>query len=206
MRASGSGRLLGGKPDGLGELLGEPVDGLLGCDLLAGRILDLDCPAGHAHVISEDTSPETPCWLANAIPLSFGTTKGVPVAQISVNGRQASAAVDTGAAICFAAPSLLADTPVSVAMGIFIPPLAGLQPNCTLSRLAWAAANPFDVVAAAVPPALAPLLAGLELQAILGGDLLMGSETLFDFRAQSGVVLLSSPKRSRSRPEQFSSF
>ena len=45
-------------------------------------------------------------------------------------------------------------------------------------------ASPVDVAAAAAPPALAPLLAGLGLQAILGGDLLMGSEVLFDFRAR----------------------
>src|SRR5262245_22843971 len=52
-----------GNPDSLSELLGEPVDGLLGCDLLAGRILDLDCAAGRAHIISNDASPTTPCWL-----------------------------------------------------------------------------------------------------------------------------------------------
>src|SRR5262245_39023483 len=98
-----------GSPDSLSELVGARVDGLLGCNLLAGRIIDLDCPAGRVHVISGDTSPATPCWLANAIPLPFSTTMGVAVAQLSVNGRQASAVVDTGAAICFVSPSLIGD-------------------------------------------------------------------------------------------------
>ena len=73
-----------GDPDDLGELLGQPVDGLLGCDLLAGRILDLDCPGGRAYVTSGDTNHGTPCWLANSIALPFDTTIGVPVAQLSV--------------------------------------------------------------------------------------------------------------------------
>jgi hypothetical protein len=183
-----------GSPDSLSELLGEAVDGLLGCDLLAGRILDLDCPAGRAHVISGDTSPATPCWLANAIPLSFSTTMGVPVAQLSVNGRQALAAVDTGAAICFAVPSLLTDTPVIGRHHEFHPAIGRFETDVHLASVGLGGGtSPVDVPAAAAPPALAPLLAGLELQAILGGDLLMGSEILFDFRAESGVVLLSSP-------------
>ena len=182
-----------GSPDSLSELLGEPVDGLLGCNLLAGRILDLDCPAGRAYVISDDAYPATPCWLANAIPLPFSTTMGVPVAQLSVNGQQASAAVDTGAAVCFAAPSLLAGTPVIGRHQDFHPGIGRFETDLHLVSIGLGGgASPFAVRAAAAPPALAPRLAGLGLQAILGGELLMGSETLFDFRTQSGVVLLSS--------------
>ena len=176
---------LAGGPDGLGELLGAPIDGLLGCDLLAGCILDLDCPAGRAHLISGDTSPETPCWLANAIALSFSTAMGVPVAQFLVNGRQASAAIDTGAAICFAAPSLVADTPVIGRHHGFHPAIGRFESDLHLVSIdLGGGASPVDVAAAAAPPALTPLLTGLGLQAILGGDLLMGSEILFDFRAE----------------------
>ena len=183
-----------GGPDSLSELLGAPVDGLLGCDLLAGRILDLDCPAGRAHVISRDTSPATPCWLANAIALSFSTTKGVPVAQLSVNGQQVAAAIGTGAAVCFAAPSLFAATPIIGRHHNFHAAIGPFETDLHLVSIGLAGgASPVDVAVAAAPSALAPLLARLELQAILGGDLLMGSETLFDFRAESGVVLLSSP-------------
>jgi hypothetical protein len=183
-----------GGPDSLSELPGAPVDGLLGCDLLAGRILDLDCPAGRAHVISRDTSPATPCWLANAIALSFSTTKRVPVAQLSVNGQRVAAAVDTGAAAFFAAPSLLADRPVIGRHHNFHAAIGRFETDLHLVSIGLAGgASPVDVAVAAAPSALAPLLARLELQAILGGDLLMGSETLFDFRAESGVALLSSP-------------
>ena len=192
-----------GSPDSLSELLGAPVDGLLGCDLLAGRILDLDCPAGRAHVISGDTSPATPCWLANAIALSFSTTKGVPVAQLSVNGRQTSAAVDTGAAVCFVAPSLIGDAAAIGRHRDFHPAIGPFETDLHLVSIdLGGGASPVDVAAAAAPPALAPLLAGLGLQAILGGDLLMGSETLFDFRAESGVVLLSSREQVRRAPAQ----
>ena len=181
-----------GGPNGLVET----VDGLLGCDLLAGRILDLDCPAGRAHVISNDANPETPCWLANAIALSFTTTTGVPVAQILVNGQQVAAAVDTGAAVCFAARSLLAGTPVVGRHLDFHPGVGRFETDLHLVSIGLGGgASPVDVAVAAAPPALAPLLAGLGLQAILGGDVLMGSEILFDFRVQSGVVLLSSLER-----------
>jgi hypothetical protein len=182
-----------GSPDSLGELLGKPVDGLLGCDLLAGRILDLDCPAGRAHLISRDTSPETPCWLAHAIALPFSTIKGVPVAQLSVNGQQVAAAVDTGAAVCFVAPLLIGDAAAIGHHLEFHPAIGRFEADLHLVSIdLGGGASPVDVAAAAAPPALAPLLAGLGLQAILGGDLLMGSEILFDFRVQSGVVLLSS--------------
>ena len=187
-----------GSPDSLTELLGEPVDGLLGYDLLAGRILDLNCPAGRAHVISRDTSPATPCWLANAIPLSFSTTMGVPVAQISINGQQASAAVDTGAAVCFVAPSLIGDAAAIGRHRDFHPAIGWFETDLHLVSIGLGSGMPFEVRAAAAPPALEPLLAGLGLQAILGGELLMASETIFDFRAQSGVVLLSSLEHFRS--------
>jgi hypothetical protein len=192
-----------GNPAGLGELLGAPVDGLLGCNLLAGRILDLDCPAGRAYVISGDTSPATPCWLANSIPLSFSTKKGVPVARFSVNGRQTSAAVDTGAAVCFVAPSLFGDAAAIGHHLDFHPAIGQFETDLHLVSIdLGGGASLVDVAAAAAPPALAPLLAGLGLQAILGGDLLMGSEVLFDFRAESGVVLLSSREQVRRAPAQ----
>jgi hypothetical protein len=192
-----------GSPDSLSELLGEPVDGLLGCGLLAGRILDLDCPGGRAYAISGDTSPATPCWLANAIALSFSTTKGVPVAQLSVNGQQVAAAVDTGAAVCFATPSLLSDTSPIGRHRDFHPGFGWFEADLHLVSIdLGGGARPVDVAAAAAPPALAPLLAGLGLQAILGGNLLMGSETLFDFRAESGVVLMSSRKQVRRAKAQ----
>jgi hypothetical protein len=204
-----------GGPGGWGELLGEPIDGLLGCDLLAGRILDLDCPGDRAFVTSGDTSPETPCWLANAIALSFSTTRGVPVAQLSVNRQQASTAIDTGAAVCFATPSLLADTPVVGRHQDFHPYTGRFESDLHLLSIDFGdGASPVDVAAGSAPPALAPFLAELGLQATLGGDLLMKSEVLFDFRAQSGVVLLSSldhfrsvsgqpcdEQRSRSQPQ-----
>jgi len=44
-----------------------------------------------------------------ADPLSFSTTRGIPVTQISVNGQLAAAVVDNGATACFAAPSLIGD-------------------------------------------------------------------------------------------------
>jgi hypothetical protein len=192
-----------GNPDRLGELLGSPIDGLLGCDLLAGRILDLDCPAGRAHLISGDTSPETPCWLANAIPLSFSTAMGVPVVQLSVNGRQAAAGVDTGAAVCFAAPFLLANTTLLGRHHDFHPGFGRFETDLHLVSIDLGdGASPVDVAAAAAPPALTPLLPGLGLQAILGGDLLMGSEVLFDFRVEFGVVLLSSREQVRQAPAQ----
>ena len=116
-----------GNPDSLSELLGEPVDGLLGCDLLAGRILDLNCPAGRAHVISDDANPETPCWLANAIPLPVSRAMGVPIAQISVNGRQASAAsIPVPPSALHPRTCWRARIP-SAAMTIFIPALAALD-------------------------------------------------------------------------------
>ena len=164
-----------GSPDSLGELLGEPVDGLLGCDLLAGRILDLDCPAGHAYpVISGDTSPRN-AMLAprgRAIALSFSTTKGVPVAQFSVNGRQAAAAVETGAAVCFAAPSLLADAAVIGRHHDLHPAIGWFETDLHLVSIDLGdGASPVDVAAAAAPPATWPRFSRVwGWQAILGGD------------------------------------
>jgi len=192
-----------GSPDSLGELLGAPIDGLLGCDLLAGRILDLDCRAGCAHVTSDDASPTTPCWLANAISLPFSMTKGVPVAQISINGRRKSAAVDTGAAVCFAASPLLAGTSPIDRHRDFHPGFGRFETDLHFASIGLGrGARLFDVAVAAAPPALDPLLKGLGLQVILGGDLLMGSEVLFDFRTESGAVLLSSREQIRRAPAQ----
>ena len=66
-------------PDSLSELLGGPVDGLLGCDLLAGRILDLDCAAGHAHIISDDASPDTPWRRSRSVGRTSPSEIAVPL-------------------------------------------------------------------------------------------------------------------------------
>ena len=187
-----------GNPNSLSQLLGEPVDGLLGCDLLASRILDLNCPAGRAHVISDDANPEMPCWLANAIPLPVSRTMGVPIAQISVNGRQASAAVDTGASVCFASPHLLEGTHPIGRHDDFHPGIGRFTTDLHLASI-HLGNEEYSVCfpVAAAPASMVPLLAGLRLAAILGGDLVTGAETLFDFRSGSGVVLLSSPEHVR---------
>jgi hypothetical protein len=187
-----------GNPNSLSQFLGEPVDGLLGCDLLASRILDLNCPAGRAHVISDDASPEMPCWLANAIPLPVSMTMGVPIAQISVNGRQASAAVDTGASVCFASPHLLEGTHPIGRHDDFHPGIGRFTTALHLASI-HLGNEEYSVClpVAAAPASMLPLLAGLRLAVILGGDLVTGAETLFDFRSGSGVVLLSSPKHVR---------
>ena len=187
-----------GNPNSLSELLGEPVDGLLGCDLLASRILDLNCPAGRAHVISDDANPEMPCWLANAIPLPVSRTMGVPIAQISVNGRQVSAAVDTGASVCFASPHLLEGTHPIGRHDDFHPGIGRFTTDLHLASI-HLGNEEYSVCfpVAAAPASMVPLLAGLRLAAILGGDLVTGAETLFDFRSGSGVVLLSSPEHVR---------
>ena len=187
-----------GNPNRLGELLGEPVDGLLGCDLLASRILDLNCPAGRAHVISDDASPEMPCWLANAISLPISRTMGMPIAQISINGHQVSAAVGTGASVCFAAPHLLEGAHPIGRHDDFHPGIGRFTTDLHLASI-HLGNEEYSVCfpVAAAPASMVPLLAGLRLAAILGGDLVTGAETLFDFRSGSGVVLLSSPEHVR---------
>ena len=121
---------------------------------------------------------------------------GVPVAQLSVNGQHAAAAVDTSAAVCFAAASLVGDAAEIGRYRDFHPAIGRFEADLHLvSICVGGGAGLVDVAAAAAPPALTQFLAEAVLEAILGGDLLMGSETLFDFRVQSGVVLLSSLER-----------
>ena len=174
-----------GSPDSLGELLGAPVDGLLGCDLLAGRILDLDCPAGRAHVISEDTSPDNAVLACErdcaAVQHDKGRSGRADLGQwaTSIGGRR----YRCRRLLCRTVPACGHARHRSSSR--FSPRLGRFETDLHLVSIGLGGgASPVDVAVAAAPPALDPLLAGLGLQAILGGDLLMGSEVLFDFRAR----------------------
>lgn len=180
----------------LSELLGEPVDGLLGFDLLAGRIVNLNCPAGRVYTTSDDAASHMPCWLADATSLAATVAMGVPIVQITINGRRVSAAVDTCASACFASTQLLEGSPLVGTHNDFHTGIGRFTTDLHLASIDLGNAERsarVRIPVAAIPPSLMPLLTSVGLAGILGGELLMKSETLLDFRSEPSFVLLSLP-------------
>ena len=98
--------------DGLSRLVGKPLDGLLGMDILGRHVVTF----GLSELSVDEAEPD----LAFA-ELETGRIEGIPVVAALANGRTARMFVDSGAKISYLAPERLAGLPVEETLHDFYP-------------------------------------------------------------------------------------
>lgn len=181
--------------DDLGELLGLPVDGLIGADLLLDNTMLLDINRG----VIEWPSAESPA----AVGIPMAQISRVPVAKVPTpDGGIIQCAVDTGASQTFVCAEYAGDTQPIGTIDDFYPGLGPFEAQLIPLRCA-VGGDTHEIEAAVLPEALGGLMTMFGIEGIIGLDLLAMQAATFDvasntFAPHIAVLGVSETPRSRS--------
>ena len=157
----------------LRDLVGFDFDMLIGGDLLAGHAVDIDPQKGSLTI--DDPTPGN-----DDKSISFQLVMNVPVADVDIAGQEVSAAIDTGARICFAHARLLAQAPRIGEQEDFYPGCGQFTTGLHQSELQLGA-YAVSAEVAALPDPLDSQLSTFGIEAIVGNNILLKDRVRIDY-------------------------
>jgi hypothetical protein len=167
----------------VGDLAEPPVDlelgALLGTNLLRGLAMTIDWRA--RTITTRSARAEIVGWRGDGIG-------GLPLVQVSINGRTVTGVPDTGARSCFAVPRLLAGAPVVGTSRDFYPGLGSFE--ATVHSVQVQLDGVTETIGVAAAPPLVEQAMGLA-----GADALIGTDLMV--RRGSTTFVFAQPARTR---------
>jgi len=162
---------------GLCEDAGFHFDALIGGDLLANHVVDID-PQRKSLTIDGPT-PEN-----GYKSVDMRLVQNVPVVDIEIDGENLSAAIDTGASICYARSEMITNLPQAGEHKDFYPGFGRFNAIVRQSNLQLGECT-VDLNVAELPAFLDGLLLMFNIDAIVGNNMLLRNRICINYIEKS---------------------
>ena len=183
--------VLGLTAERLSGMVGTPVDGLLGMDILQRFVVGIDPEAGRISVTEPARDRSEPrgrdAGRSGSVWLPLQELAGIPLADVSVAGRRYRAVIDTSARVSYAPRGALTGASVIGEAEDFFPgfgdfrtPLVSLPLELGQHRI--------DLAFGELPAPLATLTERFGIEVILGTQLLEVFRLVLDFPGGQAIL------------------